>query len=177
MRVGMEFRKALPPAKHELLRAIGRLSLDLGYRAYLVGGIVRDLMLGRENTDLDIAIEGDAERLARTFARKTGARMKAPTRFGTCKLDSKAFGKLDVASTRGETYRVSGALPDVYPAGITEDLRRRDFTVNSMALSITPGSYGRLLDPIRGAEDLKRGKLKVLARQGYFGTLPAAISP
>jgi len=167
MKIGRTFRKTLPPATHELLRAIGVLSRDLGYRAYLVGGIVRDLMLGRENVDLDIAIEGDAERLARTFARKTGSRMRSPTRFGTCKLESKAFGTLDIAATRGESYRASGALPDVVPARIGEDLCRRDFSINAMALSLNPGSYGRLLDPLRGAADLKPGKLRVFHAHSF----------
>jgi tRNA nucleotidyltransferase (CCA-adding enzyme) len=162
MKIGQRFRRELPPATHELLRAIGTLSRDSGYRAYLVGGIVRDLMLGRENVDLDIAIEGDAECLARTFAKKTGARMRAPTRFGTCKIESKAFGTLDIAATRGEYYKASGALPDVVPEGISEDLERRDFSINAMALSLNPGSYGRLLDPLRGSEDLAREKLRVL---------------
>lgn len=152
----------MPPATHELLRAIGMLSRDSGYRAYLVGGIVRDLMLGRENVDLDIAIEGDAERLARTFARKTGSRMRSPTRFGTCKIESKAFGTLDIAATRSESYRASGALPDVIPERIAGDLNRRDFSINAMALSLNPGSYGRLLDPLKGSEDLAEGKLRVL---------------
>ncbi len=167
MKIGRRFREALPPATHELLRAIGMLSRDMGYRAYLVGGIVRDLMLGRENADLDIAIEGNAERLAKTFARKTGSRMRAPTRFGTCKLESKAFGKLDVASTRGETYRAPGALPDVHPAGITDDLMRRDFALNAMALSLNPGSYGRLLDPLKGADDLRRCRLRILHEESF----------
>jgi tRNA nucleotidyltransferase (CCA-adding enzyme) len=162
MKIGQRFRKALPPATHELLRAIGTLSRDSGYRAYLVGGIVRDLMLGRENVDLDIAIEGDAERLARTFARKTGSRMRAPTRFGTCKIESKAFGTLDIAATRGESYKTSGALPDVAPEMISEDLERRDFSINAMALSLNPGSYGRLLDPLKGSRDVADGKIRVL---------------
>jgi len=167
MKIGQTFRKTLPPATHELLRAIGMLSHDMGYRAYLVGGIVRDLMLGRESVDLDVAIEGDAEHLARTFARKTGARMRQPTRFGTCKLLSKAFGTLDIATTRSETYSVPGALPEVYSSGILEDLARRDFTINAMALSLSPGSYGRLLDPLGGEADLKRSSLRVIHAQSF----------
>jgi tRNA nucleotidyltransferase (CCA-adding enzyme) len=164
----------LPPSTHEVLRAIGTLSRESGYRAYLVGGIVRDLMLGRENVDLDVAIEGDAERLARSFAKKTGSRMRAPTRFGTCKIESKAYGTLDIAATRGESYRTSGALPDVVPERIVEDLGRRDFSINAMALSLNPGSYGRLLDPLNGSEDLAEGKLRVL-HPGSFSDDPTRM--
>jgi tRNA nucleotidyltransferase (CCA-adding enzyme) len=139
----------------------------MGYTAYLVGGIVRDLALGRENVDLDIAVEGDAWRLAAVFARKTGAAAKGFTRFGTCKVESKAFGTLDIAAARAELYRSPGALPDVRASHMGDDLARRDFTINAMALCLAPGTYGRLLDPFGGLDDLAGRKLRVLHPRSF----------
>ena len=132
--------------------------------AYLVGGVVRDLLLGREVTDLDVAIEGDPEALTDL----TGFSLERDGLFLTGRLEQGDV-KIDVAQSRAETYPEPGALPEVRPASITEDLARRDFTVNAMAFSVSGGRD--LLDPHGGLEDLRAGLLRVL-HQGSFADDP-----
>jgi tRNA nucleotidyltransferase (CCA-adding enzyme) len=128
--------------------------------AYLVGGVVRDLLLGRSVADLDVAIEGDAEAL-------TDLPGFSPEREGlflTGRLEQGDV-KIDVAQTRAETYPRPGALPEVRPASITEDLARRDFTINAMAFSLT--GERELLDPHDGLDDLRAGQLRVLHERSF----------
>ena len=144
------------------MQAIGVLARDTGQTAYLVGGMVRDLAVGCRNIDLDIVIEGDALDLAGVFARATGSSVKGRTRFGTCKIESRSFGTIDLATARSESYRHPGALPDVETSNLKADLARRDFTVNAMAISLDPRRYGRLLDPFGGLADISKGRLRIL---------------
>ncbi len=149
------------------MQAIGVLARDMGQTAYLVGGMVRDLAIGCRNIDLDIVIEGDALDLAGVFARATGSSVKGRTKFGTCKIESRAFGTIDLATARSESYRHPGALPDVEASNLKADLARRDFTVNAMAISLDPHRYGRLLDPFGGFADISGGRLRILHPAGF----------
>ena len=128
--------------------------------AYLVGGVVRDLLLGREVTDLDVAIEGDPEALTDL----PGFSLERDGLFLTGRLEQGDV-KIDVAQSRAESYPEPGALPEVRPASITEDLARRDFTVNAMAFPLSGGRD--LLDPHGGLEDLRAGLLRVLHRGSF----------
>ncbi|MGI9020673.1 MAG: CCA tRNA nucleotidyltransferase [Solirubrobacterales bacterium] len=126
-----------------------------GVGAHIVGGAVRDLMLGRERVDLDVVVEGDAVALARAL----DPRPVVHERFGTATV---RLGELsvDLASARSESYPRPGALPEIRPGSLAEDLSRRDFTVNAMAVSI--GGSGGLTDPHGGAGDLASGTLRAL---------------
>ncbi len=126
-----------------------------GLRAYLVGGAVRDLLLGRHRTDLDIAVEGDPLELAR----RLGGELRAHPRFQTATVNVDGI-EIDLAATRAESYPRPGALPIVSPADLGADLARRDFTVNAMAVALSPGS--ELVDPHGGLADLDRGLLRTL---------------
>ena len=152
---------------HEVLEAIGVLARDTGQAAFLVGGMVRDLAIGHRNIDLDIAIEGDALGLGTAFAKKTGSSIRGRTRFGTCKIESKAFGTIDMATARSESYPYPGALPEVKASNLEADLARRDFGLNAMAIALAPECYGRLIDPFGGLDDLARGKLRVLHNASF----------
>ena len=132
--------------------------------AYLVGGVVRDLLLGRDVDDLDVAIEGDADALADL----PGFSREREGFFLTGRLET-GEAKIDVAQTRAESYERPGALPEVRPASIGEDLARRDFTVNAMAAPL-PGAE-KLLDPHGGLEDLRAGLLRIL-HSGSFADDP-----
>lgn len=127
----------------------------VGLQAYLVGGAVRDILLGQERFDLDVCLVGDAsDALDRLEAEPLSG-----GRFGT----AVAFvdgTRVDLARARRESYSAPGALPDVEPAGIEDDLRRRDFTINSMAIPLE--GPPRLIDPLGGARDLERGVLRML---------------
>jgi tRNA nucleotidyltransferase (CCA-adding enzyme) len=128
--------------------------------AYLVGGVVRDLLLGRSVADLDVAIEGDAEALSDL----PGFSSEREGLFLTGRLEQGDV-KIDVAQTRAETYPRPGALPEVKPASITEDLARRDFTINAMAFPLT--GEQELLDPHDGLDDLRAGQLRVLHERSF----------
>lgn len=132
--------------------------------AYLVGGVVRDLLLGRGVADLDVAIEGDAEALTDL----PGFSLERDGLFLTGRLEQGDL-KIDVAQTRAESYPAPGALPEVRPASITEDLARRDFTINAMAFPLTGDR--RLLDPHGGLDDLRAGLLRIL-HDGSFADDP-----
>ncbi|HVC06770.1 MAG TPA: hypothetical protein VND98_04185 [Solirubrobacterales bacterium] len=131
-----------------------------GERVYLVGGAVRDLLLGRSRADVDLVVEGDAASLAA----RLGAEVAEHQRFGTarCNLDGH---EIDIAAARAETYPRPGALPEVGPSTIVEDLARRDFTINAMAISLD-GEAG-LIDPHGGREDLAAGILRVIHPRSF----------
>ncbi len=145
------------------MRRIGRLAGKRGMHAFIVGGMVRDILLGYPTTDLDITIEGDAVTVARDYAGAVGGRLRNVTRFGTCKVEGGPAGTVDFASTRTETYSRPGALPDVRICrDILLDLERRDFAINAMAVSLSAACYGLLLDPFDGWGDIEHGRLTVL---------------
>src|SRR3954468_18514518 len=127
---------------------------------YLVGGVVRDLLMGVDGADLDVAIEGDAAALSDI----PGYRPERDELFLTGRLEV-GEQKIDVAQTRAESYPRPGALPEVRPASIAEDLARRDFTINAMAFPIAADA--RLLDPYDGLEDLRAGRLRILHDESF----------
>ncbi len=145
-----------------LLRRIGEVAATAGARAWLVGGPVRDLLLGGVSPDLDIAVEGPVEAVAEALAERLGGRVHKTTAFLTATVVLADGPEIDVAHARTETYPEPGALPVVAAARIEDDLRRRDFTVNAMALALEPGEFGNLLDPHGGRADLRARLLRVL---------------
>jgi tRNA nucleotidyltransferase (CCA-adding enzyme) len=130
--------------------------------AYLVGGTPRDLMLGRElRADLDLVVEGDATHLAQALAKSAGGRVLGHAKFGTAKWYVRGR-QLDLVSARSETYARPGALPDVGPGTLQDDLRRRDFSINTLAIDVAPDRWGRLLDLHAGLDDLASGHIRPL---------------
>ncbi|HEX6713327.1 MAG TPA: hypothetical protein VF066_08075 [Thermoleophilaceae bacterium] len=144
--------RALPGAER-LLPALDGLA-----PAWLVGGAVRDLMLGAASVDLDVAIEGDARSVARELAARLGGEAVEHERFGTATVRAGELA-VDLASTRRETYAQPGALPDVEAASLDADLARRDFTINAIAASLPSGE---VRDPHGGRADLDAGVMRVL---------------
>ena len=161
------FKFKIPPKTMTLLKKIGRLADERGEAAYAVGGFVRDLFLKRPGMDIDITVEGDGITFAEKLARLTGSEVEAFTNFGTSIVIVPGFGKVDVATARTESYQSPGALPKVAKGGIVQDLYRRDFTLNSMALSLSPGYFLKLLDPFEGLEDLKKGRIRALHAKSF----------
>lgn len=159
---------ALPEPILDLLHLISDLAQEMGYPLYVVGGFVRDLLLGEPNLDMDLVVEGDAIRLARRLARRIGARSRSHRRFGTAKIileeRQAEFGmpSLDFATARLEFYAHSAALPEVESSSIKADLHRRDFTINTLAIRLDSDHYGKLLDFYGGERDLNEGLIRVL---------------
>jgi tRNA nucleotidyltransferase (CCA-adding enzyme) len=128
---------------------------------FLVGGAVRDLLLGQTRSDIDLVVEGDA----RALADRLGAEVVEHERFATAKVELDGHD-VDIASARTETYSHPGALPKVEPAASIEaDLGRRDFTINAMA--VTLGGEARLVDPHGGHADLENGLLRIMHRESF----------
>jgi tRNA nucleotidyltransferase (CCA-adding enzyme) len=134
--------------------------------AYLVGGAVRDLLRGAEPHDVDIAVEGDARSAARAVADRLGAGAHEYERFGTATVETPE-GTYNFATTREEVYDAPGELPRVSPASLPDDLRRRDFSINAMAVGLTGDDLGHLWDPWGGVADMEAGLVRVL-HEGSF---------
>ncbi|MGB2814359.1 MAG: CCA tRNA nucleotidyltransferase [Dehalococcoidales bacterium] len=162
-----EIKKQLPDELVEFLRLAGELAQRRGQKLYLVGGVVRDLLLERENFDLDLVVEGDAIALAGELADEKKCRLVTHQRFGTAKLAWDG-GSADLATARSETYAQACALPTVNPSTIRDDLLRRDFTINAMAVALTPDIYGQLLDLYGGMSDLQGKLVRVLHEKSFI---------
>jgi tRNA nucleotidyltransferase (CCA-adding enzyme) len=135
--------------------------------AYLVGGAVRDLLRGAEPVDVDIAVEGDARSVARAVADRLGSGAREYERFGTATVET-SDGTYNFAGTRQEAYDSPGELPRVSPASLDEDLRRRDFSINAMALGLTGDDLGHLYDPCGGVDDMEHGTVRVLHERSFL---------
>jgi tRNA nucleotidyltransferase (CCA-adding enzyme) len=161
MNLARQIEQYLPRQLLKLVKDISRQAAKQGQRVYLVGGVVRDLLLGYPNFDLDLVVEGDAVKLAQQVAETNQAKLLAHHRFGTAKLKYENF-TLDLATARKETYAKPGALPTVTPGTLKDDLIRRDFSINAMAISLASNDYGELVDPYQGISDLERRLIRIL---------------
>lgn len=158
-------QSSIPREILDLLRRIGsstRLSICI------VGGFVRDLLLERENLDLDIVVEGDAISFARELGENWGWEVQTHQRFGTATLIQSAQARIDFASARSETYEHHGALPLVTYGTIEDDLRRRDFSINALAVRLNTDNFGVLLDYFDGVNDLRSGRVRALHSESFL---------
>ena len=159
----LERLEELAPAFEEIA------ALGEGYEGvYLVGGTVRDILLGERSFDVDIAVEGDAIEFAKALAEALDGRVRPHAKFGTAVVLYGDGGRIDVVTTRTEFYDAPAALPTVEHATIREDLFRRDFTINAMAVSLKGDDLGRLVDPFGGRGDLEAGVLRVLHNLSFI---------
>ena len=158
----------LPEEIRGQLRQAGRLADESGLALYLVGGTVRDLLLGRARTDIDLAVEGDGMEFAARLARASGGRCAPNPRFLTATVEMPEGHSLDVATARSETYERPGALPRVASASMDVDLARRDFTINAMAVSLNGRSFGELVDPFEGGADLRKKRVRILHDRSFI---------
>jgi tRNA nucleotidyltransferase (CCA-adding enzyme) len=189
--IALRMESSLPAPLLATLRAAGQAAEDLGSPLYAVGGFVRDLLLGRPNFDVDLVVEGNAIELARHLARDHGGRVRSHKRFGTAKWilppvdgDDNAGSRttttelhaanngslpasLDFVSARTEFYAEPTALPTVERGSIKLDLHRRDFSINTLAINLTPGRWGELLDFYGGERDLQDGLIRVLHTHSF----------
>lgn len=189
--VSRELEQALTESQHRLLGMVGGTAAEMGYAVYIVGGFVRDLILDRANTgrksssiDMDLVVEGDAILLAEQIQANCGGRLVTHGRFGTAKwiLDESEYplnwgdlqspgqeggqeglpAHFDFVTARTEFYTEPTVLPTVEQGSIKLDLHRRDFTINTLAIALTPDRWGDLLDFYGGLTDLRTGQVRVL---------------
>ncbi len=165
----------LSPPKDILpvIRKIAGLAEDKRCKAYLVGGFVRDLLLGAKNLDIDVVVEGDALSFARYASDEMGAALVEHKKFGTATLIMPATPKgkrvkIDIATARKEFYKHPAALPSVESSSIKDDLYRRDFTINAMAISIDRKDFAELIDFFEGVKDLERRRIRVLHEKSFI---------
>lgn len=152
--------------KKSVLNKTINFFINSQYHAYLVGGYVRDATLGMKPVDIDIVVEGDAIKAACQLNTKIKGELYTYKEFGTASII--ADGKrIDLASARIEKYPSPAQLPYVYPSTIIEDLNRRDFTMNAMAMSISKGNFGEIIDPFNGLADIKSGFIRVLHKNSF----------
>ncbi len=150
----MEVRRDHIAIAHPLLERIGALADEIGVEVYVVGGYVRDLLLGIADRDIDILVMGDGVTFAKSVAGRLGIRTVVTfEQFGTAMVPVEN-GKVEFVGARKERYDSDSRNPQVSAGSLEEDLLRRDFTVNALAVSLNKGRWGTLLDPFNGREDL-----------------------
>lgn len=177
-----KLRKAIPPAHYELLSTLAREADQMNMPIYIVGGFVRDLLLGRSSVDFDIVVEGDAIYFVKQLVKSLGGRFVSHNRFGTGKwyladdkpnivnklvskeiIDPEALpDHLDLITARTEFYDHPAALPTIESSSIKMDLHRRDFTINTLALRLDGTHFGKIFDFWGGLSDLNDRKIRVL---------------
>ena len=164
--IGNKIEVYFPGKLLTLVKAAGEMAVAKGQKLYMVGGAVRDLLMGSPNLDLDLVMEGDAMALARQLAKGREGKLVTHPRFGTATFSQGEF-RLDIVTARSETYSEPGALPTVKPGTIKDDLFRRDFSINAMAVSLEPTKFGELVDPYGGKSDLDRHLIRVLHPRSF----------
>ncbi|MDP2905637.1 MAG: CCA tRNA nucleotidyltransferase [Candidatus Omnitrophota bacterium] len=163
-----KYLEKLPQEMRGLIKLVGDVAAQKNMRVYLVGGFVRDLLLGATNLDLDVVVEGDGISFAEDVAAELGSKLIRHHAFGTATIVSGHHLKIDVATARKEAYASPAQLPVVQPGSLKDDLFRRDFTINAMAVDINPNDFGRLIDFYGGISDLKNKKVRVLHDLSFF---------
>ena len=156
---------SLVAQQRRALDLVKEVAAEKKLRPYLVGGPVRDLLLGRSVIDLDFTLEEGSSTLARGIAKRINGRVRSYPQFMTYKVTADEFPEIDVASARSEKYRQPGALPSVSPGTLSDDLLRRDFAINAIALDVISGE---LHDPTGGQRDLENKIVRVLHDQSFI---------
>lgn len=177
----------LSPEQFAVISLISRLAAEHGQSLYLVGGAVRDLTYGQQVVrDLDFSVEGPPQRILKAIpvadSAKSGHHARGPIieppltleyqtvdeHFNSAELMFSSGVRAELGMCREEIYTRPGQRPEVRPAGVFEDLKRRDFAINAMAVSLHPNSRGLLLDPTNGAGDIERREIRSLHSRGFF---------
>lgn len=157
-----EMEKQLPVEIYSILKDISKTALHMQVSVYLIGGIVRDIFLGEPNDDIDIVVEGNGINFANQLQADYGGEVIIHENFGTATWTHPSGLKIDVTTSRLEYYDRPASLPDVETSTLKEDLYRRDFTINAMAIYLNEDVFGQLVDPFRGQLDLREKRIKTL---------------
>jgi tRNA nucleotidyltransferase (CCA-adding enzyme) len=160
-------QKTISSDELDLIHRVADEASALGFPIYIVGGFVRDLLLGHSTLDFDLVLEGDAIKLADSLASKYGGKATIHQKFGTAKwlIDNHSF--VDLISARSETYKHPAVLPTVKIGTISDDLQRRDFTINTLAIRLDGNHFGEMHDELGGMDDLQHGLVRVLHPRSF----------
>lgn len=173
MNLKPQLESTLSADQLRILHLVAGEASQSGLPLYIIGGPVRDLILGAAIKDLDLTVEGDAIALARVLAKRHGGRVTAHSKFGTANwflpkdLATESRESVDLISARSETYKHPAALPTVKPSSIAGDIRRRDFTINTLAIRLDGDHFGQLRDDLGSMDDLKEGVIRVLHEKSF----------
>jgi len=160
--VSAMLKERLPRRIIRLLKDFGGMADMLGYDAYMVGGVVRDIFLKQDNLDIDIVVEGDGIRFAQEFAERHEVKIRSHRKFGTVVLIFPDGFKVDIATARIEYYESPAAPPSVEMSSLKMDLYRRDFTINTLAVKLNKRDFGTLVDHFSALKDIKEKVIRVL---------------
>jgi tRNA nucleotidyltransferase (CCA-adding enzyme) len=161
-----QIERQLPIELVTFIQRAGKTTASQGQGLYLVGGVVRDLLLGQTNFDLDLVVEGNAIELAQCLVEINHGKITTHPRFNTAKLQWASWS-VDLTTARSETYAKPGSLPTITPSSINTDLFRRDFTINAMAIELNPSHYGELIDRYGGRDDLEHKLIRILHEKSF----------
>ncbi|MSP79439.1 MAG: CCA tRNA nucleotidyltransferase [Dehalococcoidia bacterium] len=164
--IAAQLQKGLSKEQVTFLQDAGAIASRTGTPLYLVGGSVRDLLLGRPVLDLDLVAEGDVAALVAKLAAELKGEVASRSQFETFKLKT-PVGTIDMATARTETYAQPGALPTVKSGSVADDLARRDFTINALAAHLSPAKFGSLVDGHGGEKDLAGKLIRVLHEHSF----------
>lgn len=157
-----------PESITQILETVSGAAREMKMKAYLVGGVARDLLLGIPNLDIDIVVEGDGILFAKKLSDILAAKVESHEKFKTAIIVLENGRHIDVASSRVEYYEKPAALPNVEPGSIRQDLARRDFTINTLAISLNRKNFGEIMDFFGGRKDLAAKKIKVLHKMSFI---------
>lgn len=157
----------IPKMLSDTLHEIGEIG---GENVYLVGGSVRDLLLKRPTFDIDIVVEGDAINVAKELQTRWNGTLQEHPQFGTATVTptNTKQPKVDFVTARRETYQKPGTLPNVERGTIADDLKRRDFSINALAMCLEPNAFGTIIDETGGIQDLNTGTIRVLHNRSFI---------
>ncbi|MCG2712238.1 MAG: CBS domain-containing protein [Candidatus Omnitrophica bacterium] len=160
--LGKKMERVLPKKTISFLKKIGRIADQQKINAYIIGGFVRDLIQGRANLDMDIVVEANAIEFAQILAKRFKAEVEIHQRFKTAKIKLKDGTMLDIATARTEFYEYPAALPVVKSSSLAQDLCRRDFTINTLAIGLNKKTFAKLIDFFNGGKDIREKRIRVL---------------
>lgn len=155
----------LPTQQRRAIDIVREVALEKDCHPYLVGGPVRDVLLGRHSIDIDLTLEKDASTLARALAKRLDGRLRSFPQFLTYKVTASDFPEIDLTTARKERYRKPGALPAVTAGRLKDDLMRRDFSINAVALDLLDG---KMHDPTNGVQDIEARLVRVLHDRSFI---------
>src|ERR1700741_2885331 len=158
----------LTPEQQRGVTLVQEVAREHGMNIYLVGGVVRDIISGSSIRDLDFAVQGNALKLQKDLEKAGAVIQGLDENLKTLYVLMPGNLRGEITSTRSEFYDKPGKPPEISPATINEDLRRRDFTVNAMALSLNDGSRGLLLDPFNGPADIEARLIRILHSYAFL---------
>ena len=160
--------RGLPEEYSGIMERAGIIANKLGFKIYAAGGVVRDLLLGMECLDIDLVVEGDGIEVARALGQYYNSRVRIHPKFHTATVLFPGGQQVDVATARVEFYQYPAAMPQIETSSLHQDLYRRDFTINAMAVSLNESDFGEIVDFFGGREDLERGLIRVLHNLSFI---------